>query len=527
VWSKFLLYFHTLKYLRWTQIRYRIYYILRAKWRKLTNFKYDFEPDFPKVQSLTFSSSINSYTSFKGQDTFCFLNLEKEFLEDKIDWNHSEYGKLWTYNLNYFEFLHQENIDKKVAVSLIQDFVNKINQSKDGLEPFPISLRILFWTRFFIKEQINDATLNQFLYAQAKILAAHCEYHLMGNHLLENGFGLLFVAYYFNDKQLYKKAKLILEDELEEQILEDGAHFELSPMYHQLMLYRVLDCLNLVKNNPTIFDKELFKLLHSKAELMLSWLDNISWQNKEVPHLNDSTNGIAPTTKDLIQYAARLDISTLSIPLSDSGYRKFVNAKIELIVDAGKIGPNYIPGHAHSDSLAFVLRMNNKDFIIDTAISTYEKNALRHSERCTSAHNTVQVENAEQSEVWGGFRVAKRAKTTHISESENSISASHDGYRHLGIIHQRKFNTSSSALTINDELSKEGNAIARFHLAPNLVPTIKDNKVEIETGVLVFEGYNKIIVEDYQSAQGFNKQLESKRICVFFDKNLKTEIRTI
>ena len=86
------------------------------------------------------------------------------------------------------------------------------------------------------------------------ILLDNLEYHLLGNHLLENGFSLLFGAYYFQDENLYKKAKEILEKELNEQILDDGAHFELSPMYHQLMLFRVLDCINLVKHNQWIVD---------------------------------------------------------------------------------------------------------------------------------------------------------------------------------------------------------------------------------------------------------------------------------
>ena len=33
------------------------------------------------------------------------------------------------------------------------------------------------------------------------------------------------------------------------KILEDGGHFELSPMYHQIMLFRVLDCIQLLKLN--------------------------------------------------------------------------------------------------------------------------------------------------------------------------------------------------------------------------------------------------------------------------------------
>ena len=75
------------------------------------------------------------------------------------------------------------------------------------------------------------------------------EYHLLGNHLLENGFSLLFGAYYFQDETIYKIAKKIVVSELEVQILADGSHFELSPMYHQILFHRVLDCIQLIKLN--------------------------------------------------------------------------------------------------------------------------------------------------------------------------------------------------------------------------------------------------------------------------------------
>ena len=104
-----------------------------------------------------------------------------------------------------------------------------------------------------------------------------------------------------------KKAKEILEKELNEQILDDGAHFELSPMYHQLMLFRVLDCINLVQNNSWK-NKELLNFLEEKASVMLGWLKSISYENGEIPLLNDSANCIAPISNELFKYANNLKL---------------------------------------------------------------------------------------------------------------------------------------------------------------------------------------------------------------------------
>ena len=61
----------------------------------------------------------NSY--FKKDNSFTFLNIS-HFFSEKINWNFNQFGKLWTYNLNYFDFLNQENISKENGLRLIQDF---------------------------------------------------------------------------------------------------------------------------------------------------------------------------------------------------------------------------------------------------------------------------------------------------------------------------------------------------------------------------------------------------------------------
>lgn len=293
--NKLILLFNTVKYLKLKQIYFRLYYFTRARYRKVSGFKYEFLKGSNST-TLKLSTSIeNKYSNVKN-NKFSFLNLSKKFDND-IDWNYDKYGKLWTYNLTYFEYLKE-----KEDIQLIYDFCEKIEDIQDGLEPFPISLRGLSWIKYLTYHNIKDKKIDDSLYAQYYILLDNLEYHLLGNHLLENGFSLLFGAYYFRDERLYKKAVEILRVELEEQILDDGGHFELSPMYHQIMLFRVLDCINLVQNN-NYKNQELLELLIDKAKLMLSWLKNISYENGDIPLLNDSANCIAPTSNELFKYA--------------------------------------------------------------------------------------------------------------------------------------------------------------------------------------------------------------------------------
>ncbi|WP_345974736.1 alginate lyase family protein [Sulfurimonas sp. HSL3-7] len=456
---------------------------------------------------------------------FVFLNKSFVFL-NKIDWNFSTYGKLWTYNLTYFEYLNQSKMQQDEGLLLIKDFIDQMLSVKDGLESFPIALRGVNWIKFLTKYEIRDQKIDDSLYAQYKILLDNLEYHLLGNHLLENGFSLLFGAYYFKDEELYTKAKEILITELDEQVLRDGAHFELSPMYHQIMLLRLLDSINLVQNNSWK-KSDLLTLLKDKASLMLGWLNAIAFDDGTIPLLNDSSFNITPTTNELNLYAEQLKVKKGSVILKESGYRKVKKDRYECIIDVGNIGPDYIPGHAHSDTFNFIMHVDGKPLIVDTGLSTYETNQRRMIERSTSAHNTVEVDGLNQSEVWGGFRVARRAKIIHLDENSHIIEATHDGYKRIGVLHTRKFTVNERSIVIEDYINSASKhqCIAYIHFHPKVRPVIKDNKIIIDQTGIIIDNAIKIEIGAYQYAPEFNKLNEAVSVKIAFENRLKMEIQ--
>jgi len=523
--NKIKLLINTVIHLRAIQIYYRFYYFSRNRL-----FRYNVEKriinDFNPIVWKNRIDYDNSY--FKKKNSFTFLNISHSF-SDKINWNFNQFGKLWTYNLNYFDFLNQEIISKETGIQLIQDFIINEDLLKDGKEPYPISLRGINWIKFLSLYQVKDESINNTLYLHYCILFKNLEYHLLGNHLLENAFSLLFGAYYFQDDKLYNKSKYLLLSELNEQVLKDGAHFELSPMYHQIILSKLLDGIQLIKLNSEWKKDDLLSFLEAKASLMISWLHNITYKNGNIPMVNDATFNIAPNSKKIFTYAKHLGINSQYIPLSDSGYRKINSNNYELLLDVGNIGSDYQPGHAHSDTFNFELIIDGNPIFVDTGISTYEKNAIRQYERATSSHNTVKIGSKDQTQVWGGFRVAKRAKITHLIEKPNLIEASHDGYLSDGYKHTRSFLWGEKHLILSDEINRSTNnkAKACFHLHFSITkPLVDGNTILLESsGVSIeFEGGSNIYVEDYQLSAGFNKTNLAYKIVVLFDQTLKTKI---
>ena len=523
--NKIKLLINTVIHLRAIQIYYRFYYFSRKRL-----FRYNVEKriihDFNPIVWKNRIDYDNSY--FKKENSFTFLNISHSF-HDKINWNINQFGKLWTYNLNYFDFLNQEGMSKEIGINLINDYIKNDKTLKDGKEPYPISLRGINWVKFLSNNQFKDKLINNTLYFHYCILFENLEYHLLGNHLLENAFSLLFGAYYFQDEKLYNKSIDLLFSELNEQVLEDGAHFELSPMYHQIILSRLLDGIQLIKLNSEWKKDELLLFLESKASLMVSWLKNITYINGEIPMVNDATFGITTQSNELFSYAEEIGITDNQITFSDSGYRKIRTNNFELFIDVGNVGPDYQPGHAHSDTFNFELIKNRDPIFVDTGISTYEKNDIRQSERATHSHNTVKIGSKEQTQVWGGFRVAKRAKITHLKEKSNFIEASHDGYLSDGYIHTRTFLWGEKYLLLKDNINKStgNNAKAYFHLHSSIAtPLIDGNTIILEyQGVFIeFESASAISIEEYQLSAGFNKTNLAYKIVVLFDQILKTKI---
>jgi len=499
--------------------------------RKIFGWKYPLSIE-KEGYPLRFSEFIPKYSSFSDYQ-FTFLNQSKSFKKNDIDWNYNYFGKLWTYNLNYFDFILQPQMNEEISLELIDDYISNLNNNSIGLEPYPIALRGINWIKFISHIHTLSSshlpTISSSLYAQYKILLNNIEYHLLGNHLLEDAFSLLFGAFYFKDKQLYNKATEILSNQLEEQVLDDGAHFELSPMYHQIMLDRLLDCINLVHSNNIFNGQEkLLKLLRLTAEKMLSWLNNMTFSNGTIPLLNDSSPGIASTTKQLNKYASSLNLNlNLNLNLKNSGYRRYNGKNYECIIDIGQIGPSYQPGHAHADTFNFVLNVNNKPFIVDTGISTYESNETRIKERSTLAHNTVSIKNNNSSEIWSSFRVARRATVKLLKDINNCIIAEHNGFKKLSTIHRRKWNFTNNEVQISDTLDgkiKEG----KFNLvfASNIKPIIKNDKVYFEKIIIEFQNSVKIEIIENEIPVGYNQFVKNNKIIVVFNEHLSTIFTT-
>ena len=99
------LYIRTLLNLKLIQFYYLIYYRI---FRKIFIPKYSYN-QYKRGIKLNFDSFIHKPITVRVK-SIEFLNQKLFFKSlDDIRWNKKYYGKLWTYNLNYMDYLNQKS----------------------------------------------------------------------------------------------------------------------------------------------------------------------------------------------------------------------------------------------------------------------------------------------------------------------------------------------------------------------------------------------------------------------------------
>lgn len=426
--------------------------------------------------------------SLLDAEEFFFLNQAGSLFDLGWDGDGSSdsVSKLWRYNQHYFDDLNA--VDAVERSDWHQDLLLRwVAESPPGVgvawDPYPTSLRIVNWVKWQCSGNALPEACVQGLAVQARWLMQRIEWHILGNHLFANAKALVFAGAFFSGEEAdrwLRQGLKIVADELAEQVLLDGGNFERSPMYHAIFLEDLLDLLNLARAFSGVVPEEQLTHWLDAAQRMLHWLDGMTHPDGEIAFFNDAAIGITPSPSELLAYAQRLGVPFERVDarvthFAESGYVRLTARDALAVLDVAKIGPDYLPGHAHADTLSFELSLFGQRVFVNGGTSEYGTGHVRQLERSTAAHNSVVVNSENSSEVWGGFRVARRAYPCDLVIEETSdsvvVTCAHDGYRRLPgkPAHRRTWEFSATELVVADRVEGHfDHAFAYFHLHPSI-----------------------------------------------------------
>ena len=406
---------------------------------------------------------------------FCFLHQAAQ-LGRPVRWSAEEMPLLWRFHLHSFRYLHL--LDPVEQVVLCREWTEAHPKAADDVawHPFPTSLRITNWCKAGLKEP----ALSESLYRQAAFLSRNMETYVRGNHILENARALILAGAFFEGEgesaQWLKRGLRTFRRQTREQILEDGGHYERSPMYHALMLEAYVDVLNVLPAGHA--DREY---LLNTVRRMADFLVSVTHPDGRMALFNDSAHDVALPTAALSSYVNRLigDAPNAHGAFPKTGYFRHSNEDIFLLIDGGPIGPDDVPGHAHADIFSYELSIGARQFVVDTGVYEYEAGVMRDYVRGTRAHNTVTVDGINQADVWSSFRVGRRFSPSHVRFDEDlsgcRFEGRFSGYADLigdRIDHERRIITRRSArdVTVEDRVTGTGTHVveSRIHFHPQV-----------------------------------------------------------
>lgn len=463
-----------------------------------------------------------------NETTGFYIFKQSQRFESTPDWLFKSYGKLWNYHLQYLEILLDDNLAYEIRKQWLQDLSLKLLEGTLPMEPYPASLRIIYSLQFLSKHPTTEPIILTALLTQISFLEDHLEKHLSGNHLLENYQSLVYahLALRHSDKLLYFLECLIKE--LDAQILDDGAHYELCLSYHAGIFCRLSGIIQLLRNLGRHCSELV--ILEKKASKMYSWMNAITKGFRVFPLTNDSVEWPAENWKKVQNLANEMKLDQEELLLSESAYRWFDNGSFQLLMRIGPFRSVHQPGHQHADFLNICLYFDGKPILIDPGISTYEAGTERLKQKGSSMHNLVVAQlNENQSELWSSFRMGRRAKVNCSNDSSERLEAYVRWYQ--GHIHRRMLEKVPDGLQVVDSFEHAGGkdqmAIAIFHFdwAVGEIRQVGDQIQLAETGIsLQFIGAQSICKESYLQHFGFNDSRKAERILVYFCGHLQTKM---
>lgn len=334
------------------------------------------------------------------------------------------------------------------------------------------------------------------------------KYEVTSNHFLSNVVGLYGVAVVFADlpagQRWLAACRAWLEQEMQVQVLDDGADYESSVPYHRLVTELFLSGWRLAQSTGA----PLSVGYRDRLIQMLVFFGSVLRPDGRVPQVGDADDGrvhvfseygtwspqdgrhllaagaaqfpdtgLTPPGYAWGQWEAAwwgLDDPPPALPSRDVA-RLFPEAGLAIVRDGrdylaitnGRVGTNGFGNHKHNDLLSFEFHQHGVPLIVDPGSYVYTSDPdARNWFRSTLAHNTLTVDGTEQNEFKAEWLFRMFAKATPVHQHFEASAAvatyrgAHDGFARLAspVRHEREWrlDRATGRLTVSDDVKGQG-----------------------------------------------------------------------
>jgi hypothetical protein len=370
----------------------------------------------------------------------------------------------------------------------------------------------LVWAAEIFHDQALTRRIGPLLLRHGRHIVEHLEYSpsLTSNHYLADLVGLLYVGAALRHRPAGRRWRRFAVGALRREVLkqfdEDGANHEGSTGYHRLSTELVLFALLALDRLGTpppaaVADRfaaalRVLAALRKPDGLLPAVGDDDSGTvvnlasdrdpRDPAPLLEAGRALLAPATarpsgQELPAWTTGVGVPSDPVPaaasMPRSGRYVLANTAFWCLMECGDVGQRGNGGHAHNDTLSFVLAAADKELVTDPGTGVYTRDvAMRDRFRRTRAHATVEIDGEEINPIEDGavFRLPgvdrPVVEQVCLTGTPQRVTARHVGYRRLDdpVIHRRTIELDGASLAVTDELLCRGRhrAVVSLPLTP-------------------------------------------------------------
>ena len=376
---------------------------------------------------------------------------------------------------------------------------NPLGMGINWAMPMEVAIRATNWifaASFFHTSPTLDAAFWQVFMRVLWQHGQHLAYNLEfvrnnANHFMSNAMGLVVLGAFFQQqgqgqgnirlardgKRWFRIGKRFMEREILRQFYPDGINYEKSTSYHRFVTEMCTVAIAAAECINESFQNQYYERLRRAHSYIVAYTRT----DGSAPRIGDTDNGRVLryfALEDFNNHLKNIELeqlffSTKNLPpktpsvhaaYPHGNYVIWKNDHVHFFADVGDYGMNGWGGHGHNDCLSFELWAAGKSLLIDSGTGCYTSNTeLRNELRSTKAHNTVMVEEAEQTEYAGLWRIKRDELSPSVitysaTEQGLTLIAEHSAYvSRFGIKHRRTFD-----LQLDEQIQEQKRVILKI-----------------------------------------------------------------
>ncbi|HEX2114230.1 MAG TPA: heparinase II/III family protein [Alphaproteobacteria bacterium] len=280
-----------------------------------------------------------------------------------------------------------------------------------------------------------------------------------------------------DDERRAAAAYKLLRRELRRQILADGGHIERSPLAQLEALAALVDLRDMALDADQPVPGELAATI-SRMAAILRFLRH---GDGALPLFNGASERSTTVIDAVLLRSGVKGKAADSAP--QLGFQRLAAGRALVLIDAGAPPPAGFDHDAHAGTLSFEMAWGQERIIVNCGARPSRDPAWQTAQRATAAHSTMVVDDTNSSEILPGGGIGRRPEHVECTREEDNgsvwVTGTHDGYRPMGLVHQRRLYLSADGEDLRGEDTltgaHTGSFAVRFHLHPEVQVSVIQN----------------------------------------------------